>query len=323
MRENAMRESVIRRGSVLHPLLLLTALRQLSQALSSSVDVSLLAWHRRILLIPLAATMLPVLAHASTIANLHVVVSASPSIGNLCPGVPCFSDQIDQSTLISITGSASGATTHAEVTDGSIKLSGEAGPGSQSSQFGAFTDILTVFAPGVADGTPGLLTFSISVGQNLSVVPVGRSFDFADWNLQASYWGGTISRGGRIDTVFTTTYVGDPSGTYSATVPFFYGTAEGMSVSLTAGAADMQPFGGSASDDLSHSVYWGGISDLTANGAPVSSFTVTSDSGTDWSQSFVPAQASVPEPGTRVSLFSALGGVWLTHRRLKKRLRPV
>ena len=294
-----------------------------SRQRSSSVGDSFPGWRRRILLIPLAATMLPVLAHASAIANLHVVVLASPSAGNLCPGVPCFSDQIDQSTPISITGSASGATTHADVTDGSIKLSGEATSGSQSSQYGDFGDILTVFAPGVADGTAGSLTFSVSVHQSLSVVPVGQSFDFADWHLLASYWGGTISKGGKIDSIFNTTYVGDPSGTYTVTVPFFFGTAEGMSVNLTAGAADMQPFGGSASDDLSHSVYWGGISDVTANGVPVSSFTVTSDSGTDWSQSFVPVQTAVPEPGTRALLFGALGAVWLVRRHLKKRLRPV
>lgn len=290
---------------------------------SSTVGDSFPRWRRTILLIPLAATMLPVLAHASAIANLHVVVSASPSTGNLCPGVLCFSDQIDQSTPISITGSASGATTHAVVTDGSIKLSGEATSGSQSSQYGDFSDILTVFAPGVADGTPGLLTFSVSVDENLKLVPVGQSFDSASWHLQASYWGGTISRGGKIDTVFNPTYAGDPSGIYTMTVPFFFGTAEGMSVNLTAGAADMQPFGGSANDDLAHSVYWGGISDVTANGVPVSSFTVTSDSGTDWSKSFVPAQTSVPEPGTRVLLFGALGGAWLARRHLKKRLRPV
>lgn len=77
--------------------------------------------------------------------------------------------------------------------------------------------------------------------------------------------------------------MGDPSGTYSVTVPFFFATAEGMSVNLTAGAVDTPPIGGSASDDLSDSVYWGGISDVTAKGVPVSSFTVTSDSGTDWS----------------------------------------
>jgi hypothetical protein len=310
---------MIRRESMLL-LLLLTALQQLAQALSS-VDVSFPGWRRRILLIPVVVTMAPVLAHASTIPNLHATVSANPTTGAPCTGVLCFSQQADQSTPISISGMASGATALAEVTDGSIKLSGMATTASASSQFGAFTDILTVFAPGIANGTPGSLMFSVSVAENLGVAQVGNSDDMASWILHASYNGMTLTLKGLIDTITNPSYVGNPSGTYTETVSFVYGVAENMGVNLTASASDSTPFGGSASDDLSHSVYWGGISNVTATGVPVSSFTVTSNSGTDWSQSFVPAQGpSVPEPGTGVLFFSAIGGVWLARRHLRSRV---
>jgi len=45
--------------------------------------------------------------------------------------------------------------------------------------------------------------------------------------------------------------------------------------------------------DLANSIYWGGITSVTANGQPDTSFILTSDSGTDWSHSFIPATTGV------------------------------
>jgi hypothetical protein len=45
---------------------------------------------------------------------------------------------------------------------------------------------------------------------------------------------------------------------------------------------------GEAHLDMPHALVWGGISNVTANGAPVSSFSVSSDSGTDWSGGYQP-----------------------------------
>jgi len=313
-----MNELMIRRESVLYMPLLLTALRQLAQALCS-VDVSFPGWRRRILLIPLVATIAPVLAHASTM--LQAEVSTSPTTGVPCTAALCFDQLVIQSTPISISGGTVGATALAMVTLGSIKLSGTAATASGSSQQGSFTDGVTVFAPGIAPGTPGSLTFSVSVAENLSVSQVGNSDDGASWILHASYNGMTLTLKGLTDTITTAGYVGNPSGSYTETVSFVYGIPENMGLNLSASASDSTPFGGTAVDDLSHSVYWGGISNVTANGVPVSSFTVTSSSGTDWSQSFVPAQGpSAPEPGTGVLFFSGVGGVWLARRHLRSRV---
>jgi hypothetical protein len=72
-----------------------------------------------------------------------------------------------------------------------------------------------------------------------------------------------------------------------------------------------------ASCDSGHSVYWGGILDFVdASGASISDFTITSDSGTDYSRSFVPTQA-IPEPSVWAMLMLGFGfsGALLRRRR--------
>lgn len=50
----------------------------------------------------------------------------------------------------------------------------------------------------------------------------------------------------------------------------------------------------SCTADSLHSSYWGGVSEVTANGVAISDFSIVSASGTDYSHSFVPPP--VPEP---------------------------
>lgn len=68
--------------------------------------------------------------------------------------------------------------------------------------------------------------------------------------------------------------------------------------------------------DSTHSSYWAGFTDLKANGATVTDYTLTSASGTDYSQSFVP-KGEIPEPSSAALMGLAITGLALIRRRRK------
>jgi len=235
-------------------------------------------------------------AQASTLNTAQLFVSP-----NFSGGSGPYQGLDNENGVASLSGSAtggfdsSGAGTSL-VNWGVIKLSGDAAGSLNTIAGGIFRDELTITAPGVATGTLGSLTFSLIVDGNLDVGAVGSSA--AGWQLQADLGGGAfdINAGGRqYAPGLGGAYVGTPLGSFSATVNFQFGFAAPLDVELTASAQaayDSRPGMPTASFDLAHSLYWGGIGNISINVTAVAGAVVSSASGTDYIGSFAP----VPEP---------------------------
>lgn len=70
--------------------------------------------------------------------------------------------------------------------------------------------------------------------------------------------------------------------------------------------------------DASHSLYWGGIKQVTDSEGNVVDYSITSASGTDYRQSFIPSTtAPVPEPDTYALMMAGLGVLGAAARRGK------
>ena len=70
--------------------------------------------------------------------------------------------------------------------------------------------------------------------------------------------------------------------------------------------------------DAGNSAYWGGIRSVTdSNGGQLMDWSVSSGSGTNWQQSFIPATGAVPEPASWAMLIAGFGLVGATQRRRK------
>jgi len=177
---------------------------------------------------------------------------------------------------------------------------------------GIYRDSVTITSPGITTGTPGTLTYSIYV--NGLLMSDGGDSD-AGYQLIADLDGGAsdISKSG---TLFSPhlggAFQGDPFGTYSATINFQYGFALSLYVevdaSVSLGYSDTN-HPGSATTNMLSSSYWGGITNVQANGSPVASFTANSASGAN----LAPSQVPVPEPQT-LGLLSAAGLLLLKRR---------
>lgn len=112
------------------------------------------------------------------------------------------------------------------------------------------------------------------------------------------------------------------SNEYILSLPFTFGTPFNFDIDITSlimtssAASSDNIGGGSIILDSSHSFYWGGINQLQdANGDPVSNFSISSASGTNYLQDF--SVLALPEPDTYAMLLSGLGLVGFAARRRK------
>jgi len=178
--------------------------------------------------------------------------------------------------------------------------------------YGENRDLLTFTAPGVATGTLIQVTFKVLVDGNS--IEGGAGGGQGRWALQADLGGGVfdINAGAQNDVI--NGYVGDAFGLFSATVTIQAGFEAPLAVELTGTA--IASSGGEATADLGDSLYWGGITGVSVGGVALDEFTVTSASGTDWAQSFVPASTvPVPAPGGGLIFVGGLAALGMVRRR--------
>jgi hypothetical protein len=268
---------------------------------------------KHLLLVALAC---PALVHANLVNQLFVEPSFSGG-GGPCgnPAINAAVGPVDQSC--STTGGFNSTGSGETLVDYShIHVTGTAFGASDTVARGVIQDNLTFHIPGAPDGTAGSFTYELMVSGNLAAT---TDLGAASWSLQTNIGGGVsdLVVGGHLATASASIpgFSGNPYGVFFATGHFQSGlpaplqiTFEGASQArfITPGVP------GSASDDSQ--LFWGGITGVIAGGNPVPSFTVTSDSGTDWAQSFIPG-SPVPEPAVSATLGAGLILIALAGRR--------
>lgn len=224
--------------------------------------------------------------------------------------IPAFGDDNNTArvTLIPSFSGGNGPVDDLVVMPGTINISdatsggfNSSGSGSQHTEYGmthsignAFValgtqctgivhDALTISAPGVAAGANGTLRYRVRVGGSINASSgssVGR------WGLHTSVSSGIydISRQASFysPSIFPSGYQGDPFGVYEATVSFRYGVAFSLDLEFNGVASAANDFTSTGEADFNIWMNWLGVDQLTANGVPVSTFTVSSQSGTQW-----------------------------------------
>lgn len=100
------------------------------------------------------------------------------------------------------------------------------------------------------------------------------------------------------------------TGEHSTTVAVTFGQAADLLFSLYAFGETTTRDGGSATADLGHSAYWGGIASVTDPSGHALNYSLSSLSGHDWTQ---PSVAAVPEPMSMATL--GIGAFGLLRRR--------
>jgi hypothetical protein len=172
-------------------------------------------------------------------------------------------------------------------------------------------DMITINAPGL-NGTAGFIDFSLSLHGTLSASTgnsqvgsgnAGYSLDISFDNVTTSF-GGSQAPGGPPN--------GDllPLDASILNQAFTFGVPFRLEVDLGAGAGsgcDGNCFQAVGEANLQDTLNWGGISEVRdVNGDSVTSFTLSSDSGTDWTQ-------PIPEPSVVTLIFLALIGSCLLY----------
>lgn len=198
-----------------------------------------------------------------------------------------------------------------------------------------FGDTMTIDAPGLT-GSSGRMTVSVTLDGDLhawdhssDIGSAAREGFQADLDFRLNFWDASV--GGLL--AATSAAAGasvsapgdahDPSlpAVVTLEVPFVYGHAIYFEnyLSIETGAYAEAPhlspsdpayaFGRSGGADASfmHTAAWGGLSAITdGSGHAVTTYTLTSASGVDWSQAYA---APVPEPATATLLLMGIGAL--------------
>jgi hypothetical protein len=242
----------------------------------------------------LPVTLFPFLAaNAVLAASNTATVNVQPSFAG---GSGPFNQTQTNNGPASASGSATGGfnssgSASIEMEYGVMRMSGSALVSLNAITRGITSDTIVVTAPGVANGTQGTLTFSVRVDGILNAT---SGVSAASWQLQADVGGGATDLGRtgtfRSPAAFPAGYGGAPLGVHSATVTFFYGSPMPLYIQadVFAQASNNSSSTGQANFGAPFTLDWLGMSNLTANGSPVTTFTVTSQSGTNWADDLTP-----------------------------------
>lgn len=177
-----------------------------------------------------------------------------------------------------------------------------------------FEDDLTISAAGL-EGQDGVLVFLVDVDGALSseyvTAPLYEdSQSFAYTQLSILRNGSSVYSATRMvyanGATSGTNFLDDP---ISVSVPFTFGTTFSLRVSLQAQSAASALFGANSVADLAHTLTWEGVTSVTAGGNPVTGYSLSSASGTNY-------LTPIPEPSSAALVAAA--GVLAGLRRSRK-----